>query len=215
MIYTLSTRRAGLSGMVSDMFACPIFPRGKVTAEYWQVSHIATGTFYNNTHGEDIEGPKANDKCSIHYWNEHGMAGRGILLDYLSYAQKNGVKYDSFEAHRIPLNELEKCGKDQGIDIRPESQGGDIKVGDLLFIRSGFTQAYYSSTPEERKKAAIRPHHLGPDDGQRWAGVEQSEEMLDWLHDCYFAAVAGDTPSFEAWPSDKGGRYSRSELENY
>ena len=33
--------------------------------------------------------------------------------------------------------------------------------------------------------------------------MEQSEEVLDWLHDCYFAAVAGDAPSFEAWPSDR------------
>lgn len=30
--------------------------------------------------------------------------------------------------------------------------------------------------------------------------------MVGWvrLHDCYFAAVAGDAPAFEAWPS-KGG----------
>lgn len=29
----------------------------------------------------------------------------------------------------------------------------------------------------------------------------QEEKMLDWLHDSYFAAVSGDMPSFEAWPS--------------
>lgn len=34
--------------------------------------------------------------------------------------------------------------------------------------------------------------------------MEQSEEMLDWLHDCWFAAVAGDAPTFEAWPSEAG-----------
>ena len=28
--------------------------------------------------------------------------------------------------------------------------------------------------------------------------------MLDWLHDSYFAAVAGDGVTFEAWPSDQG-----------
>jgi len=27
--------------------------------------------------------------------------------------------------------------------------------------------------------------------------------MIDWLHDCYFSAVAGDAPSFEAWPTDQ------------
>jgi hypothetical protein len=32
--------------------------------------------------------------------------------------------------------------------------------------------------------------------------------VLDWLHDCYFAAVAGDSPTFECWPvtATEGGR---------
>lgn len=28
-------------------------------------------------------------------------------------------------------------------------------------------------------------------------------KFIDWLHDCYFAAVASDSPTFEAWPSKK------------
>ena len=165
---------------------------------------MGSQTFYNNTRGEDITGPKANDKCSIHHWSEHGFAGRGVLLDYRSYAHKKGIQYDSYEAHPIPYEELYQCGKDQGIDIRPEAQGGDIKIGDILFVRSGFIESYYSKTPEQRTKLAIREHHFGPDDGQRYAGVAQEEETLDWLHDCYFAAVGGDAPAFEAWPSNKG-----------
>lgn len=27
--------------------------------------------------------------------------------------------------------------------------------------------------------------------------------MIDWLHDCYFATVAGDSPTFEAWPTNQ------------
>ena len=56
-------------------------------------------------------------------------------------------------------------------------------------------------SPEERKSLALRPHAIGKDDGQRYAGVSQEERIKDWLHDCYFAAVAGDAPAFEAWPS--------------
>jgi hypothetical protein len=70
-----------------------------------------------------------------------------------------------------------------------------------LFIRSGFISTYYTKTPDQRAAAALRPHALGIADGQRWAGIKQEEAMIDWLHDCYFAAVAGDAPSFEAWPS--------------
>jgi hypothetical protein len=35
------------------------------------------------------------------------------------------------------------------------------------------------------------------------AGVSQEEKMIDWLHDSWFSAVAGDAPSFEAWPSQE------------
>ena len=110
---------------------------------------------------------------------------------------------DPYEYHTISLAELRACGKAQGIDIRPASQGGDIQIGDMLFIRSGFISTYYTKSPDARAAAALRPHTGGKDDGQRWAGIKQEDAMIDWLHDCYFAAVAGDAPSFEAWPSQQ------------
>ncbi|KAG6988539.1 hypothetical protein G7Y79_00071g097100 [Physcia stellaris] len=167
-------------------------------------SQFSTGTFYNNVHGPDIIGPNSNLRNSIHHWSTHGgISGRGILLDYHTYATQHSIPHNPYEADRIPFSSLTACGKAQGLDIRPHSQGGDILPGDILFIRSGFTAAYNAKSREERNAAALRPHALGPDDGQRWGGVEQSEEMLDWLHDCYFAAVAGDAPAFEVWPSNR------------
>lgn len=71
-------------------------------------------------------------------------------------------------------------------------------------IRSGFVDSYYNEhTPEERSALALRPHTVGPEDQQQWAGVAQEEEMLDWLHDSYFAALVGDAPAFERWPTPK------------
>lgn len=55
-------------------------------------AHFPSQTFYNNTKGEDVTGPQANEKCSIHHWAEHGIAGRGVLLDYRGYAHKKGIK---------------------------------------------------------------------------------------------------------------------------
>ncbi len=110
---------------------------------------------------------------------------------------------DPYEYYTISFAELQACGKAQGIDIRPAAQGGDIQIGDILFIRSGFVSTYHSSSPDVRAAAALRPHTIGKDDGQRWAGIKQEEAMIDWLHDCYFAAVAGDAPSFEAWPTQE------------
>ncbi len=55
-----------------------------------------------------------------------------------------------------------------------------------------------ASDPEESKVAALRDFNPGPHDGQRWAGISQEEKNVDWVHDCYFAAVGGDSVTFEA-----------------
>lgn len=135
--------------------------------------------------GSDIVGPTANQKCSIHHWAERGIAGRGILLDYRSYAHIKGINYDPYDYYPISYEDLRQCGIYQGIDIRPAAQGGDIKIGDILFIRSGWKEAYDKASPGQRTKAGSR-HGM---DGDRFAGVSQEENILDWLHDCYFAAV--------------------------
>lgn len=58
------------------------------------IAHMPTGEFYNKTTGKDITGPEKDDhKCGIHHWAEHGIAGRGILIDYWTYANENGIVY--------------------------------------------------------------------------------------------------------------------------
>lgn len=169
-----------------------------------QIAHVGTQTFYNNVHGSDIVGPSANLKDSIHHWAQHGFTGRAVLLDYYSYAQSQNIKYSCYTSHSIPYSELAACGKAQGIDIRPAAQGGDIRIGDILLIRSGWVAQYHSLPAEERNEWALRPHASSAGaDGQRYAGVKQEEAILDWLHDCYFAAVGGDAPAFESWPSSE------------
>lgn len=131
-------------------------------------AHFASGKFYNGVTGEDIVGPRANLKDGMHYWAEKGLVGRGVLLDYFEYAKEQGKAYDAFETHAISWEDLRMCGESQGLDIRPKSQGGDIEIGDMLLIRSGWCECYEGKTPEERKEAALRPHNLGPGDEQRW-----------------------------------------------
>ncbi|KAF9883327.1 hypothetical protein FE257_003745 [Aspergillus nanangensis] len=160
-------------------------------------AHLASKTFYNGATSADILA-SSSSKCSIHHWATHGIAGRGILLDYHRYASQTNRTYDPFRHLAITLSDLAACGRAQGIDIRPGSAGGDIKIGDILFVRSGFVERYYASSPAEREQDAARPSHESA-----WAGVAQEEDMLNWLHDAYFAAVVGDAPTFEAWPSCK------------
>jgi hypothetical protein len=94
--------------------------------------------------------------------------------------------------------------KAQGIDLRPEREGGDINVGGILIIRTGFLKHSRGLSKAEKEAVHLRP--LQAEDGniQRYIGLEQSEEICDFLHDSYFSAVAGDQPAFEAWPTTQG-----------
>lgn len=56
-------------------------------------AQVPSLTFYNGVRGADIVGPDANMKDSIHHWAEHGIAGRGVLLDYAGYASEHGIRY--------------------------------------------------------------------------------------------------------------------------
>lgn len=158
------------------------------------VSYGDTGLFYNGTTADDIQ--KSASPGGIHHWSTRALAGRGILLDYRAYADSQGIEYDSASSHPISYDDLVACGKHQDIDIRPAHEGGDIRPGDFLFIRSGFVQDYDKRKDDENEA-------IGSRSAPQWAGVSQEPAMIDWLHDCYFAAVAGDAPAFEVWPTPK------------
>lgn len=116
----------------------------------------------------------------MHAWAQHGIVGRGVLLDFATYAEANGINFDPYDNDKITHAMLVAVGKSQGIDIRPENQGGDIKIGDILLIRSGFLKRYRSIDTQERVQKHLRTNTFGPDTEQRYGGVEQSEEILDW-----------------------------------
>lgn len=109
-----------------------------------------------------------------------------------------------YDNHKISFDILVEVAKLQGLDLRRKIAGGDIEVGDILLVRTGFMKHARSVSAEERAKYHLRKTLFGPEDGQRYIGLEQSDEMLDFLHDSYFSAVAADNPAFEAWPSHEG-----------
>ncbi|KAI0197268.1 hypothetical protein EV127DRAFT_329778 [Xylaria flabelliformis] len=158
---------------------------------YQDAQLFYNGVSMSDIHHVDEETGKRSTVLGIHAWAEQGIVGRGVLIDYHAWraspegqAQSKVKDYNSFESVSIPLEDLQACLK---------SQGTELKFGDILFIRSGFMASLATKTQDELSAyRAVVPHHFG--------GVEQSEDMLRWIWD-NFAAVAGDQPSFERWPT--------------
>ena len=76
-----------------------------------------------------------------------------------------------------------------------QSQGVKFQYGDILIVRSGWSEAYKKLNDAARQEMGTRSFH-----DLAFAGVERSPEVVEFLHDNYFSAVAGDTPAFESWP---------------
>jgi len=129
-------------------------------------------------------------KLGIHNWSNHGICGRGVLLDLVHYytADGNTLPYDPWTTHPISVAELEACAKKQGVTFRQ---------ADILLIRVGFIQKYYAVHNDA--KAALRES-----EAERFAGIEQSEDMKRFLWNNHFAAIASDQPALERWPTPQG-----------
>jgi Putative cyclase len=103
-------------------------------------------------------------------------------VDYYSWAQIH-APYDPLTDYPIPFSNLKKCIAEQNLQML---------AGDILFVRSGFVNTYSKlDIPARESIASVDPPHF--------AGVEQSEAILEWIWNQQFAAVAGDAPSFEVW----------------
>ena len=121
------------------------------------------------------------------------IAGRAVFIDYWRYKEKG---YNPNTTHRITVDEIKDCAIKHGIRFQ---------YGDILVFRSGFIDTYNNlSTSERERLASLKSKEC------TFVGLEQSEEMLDFLHDSYFSAVVSDTPAFEAWPPQGRGLHTHA-----
>ena len=120
---------------------------------------------------------------TLNHWHDRGeIVGRGVLIDYRAWAQANGIQYDPHDAHTITIKDLEAIA---------ECQGTIFKQGDILLVRSGYTEDLTGRTTEEQNKK------LGT---TRSVGVEGTIEAAEWFWNRHFSAVAGDAVGFESMP---------------
>ncbi|KAF5646991.1 cyclase [Fusarium tjaetaba] len=102
--------------------------------------------------GQDDE---VSTRCGMQAWSDHGVVGRGVLLDYYRWkAEVKNEPYDAFTSHAIHLDELKAVAAYQNVEFQ---------VGDILLVRSGYTATYYKyekSAPERLVEAGTHKPNL-------------------------------------------------------
>jgi len=145
------------------------------------------GRFYNGVTQDEVRNG-SSARNGIHEWAKKGIVGRGVLIDFYSYALQENIAYDPWSFYQIPVSTVLKIAEKNHIDFRP---------GDILFLRTGFVKRYSSMTPTDLTTVMSKPEYQYP-------GLEGSMTSLKWLWESRFAAVAGDNPGFEAWSAGLG-----------
>ncbi|KAJ9625964.1 hypothetical protein H2204_010263 [Knufia peltigerae] len=139
--------------------------------------------YYNGLKHEDII-KRRDGRNGIHKWVEAGgIVGRGVLIDYVRWREETGQPpVSAASPHSVTVAELKAVAKHQNLELRP---------GDILLLRGGWTRWYYDASPEERREKL---------DKTAFIGVERSMEMVRFLWNQHISAVATDSIGFEQCP---------------
>jgi kynurenine formamidase len=125
-----------------------------------------------------------SDEHGVHYWARRGIVGRGVLVDVGRWREAQGR----------PL----RCGEPDAIEPEEivatlDAQHTVVATGDLLLIRTGWTNWYRRLDQETRNELGMA--RLAPS-----CGLRPGESTAALLWDLHVAAVASDSPAFEILP---------------
>lgn len=133
-----------------------------------------------------VQSTAENPLPTIDHWHSRGaVAGRGVLIDWKRYHEETtGTPFHPLDGYRITTEDLEKAAEFQGVEFKP---------GDILLVRTGYTEILEAPTPGDMAKFQTAT----------LAGVHGTVDTARWFWNHRFAAVAGDAHAFEAMPALK------------
>lgn len=149
--------------------------------------------FYNGHTEQSILTPGSTVLGTHHWHSRGGLAGRGILIDYWSYAQHHQDKiYDpcGIPSHAVSFDDIMHCLREQQ---QLSTTDLVVREGDMILFRMGYTKQYHQLTPEAER-------HFGTRAMPETCGIAQDERMLRFLWDHRVSLVGADTPAMEKLP---------------
>jgi kynurenine formamidase len=123
----------------------------------------------------------------IDKWAARGIIGRGVLLDIAGYLDSHGAMLSPTERFLIDCELMEAVASVQGVEFR---------AGDILLIHTGWLAWYKSLDEAERLRQAAE--FKADRRSLRLPGVDPRVPTVAWVWNNRVAAMATDTPTFDA-----------------
>ena len=163
------------------------YPQGSSQWDsFAHIRHLLHGSY--NGFGADDRPGDVDPRLGIAHWAERGIVGRGVLLDVQRFLLSQGRPLDARSNDVIDVATLRATA---------EAQRVELKTGDVLLFRTGWTERYLAE-PRAVREEMIDPF-VAP-------GLEPSEAMVEYLWDWHIAAVASDNLGVECFPAPEPSR---------
>ncbi|MCU1376670.1 MAG: hypothetical protein JWO68_3956 [Actinomycetia bacterium] len=151
--------------------------------------------YYNRADPAAIK--EGSPTIGINRWSEHGIVGRGVLLDVERHLAATGDPIDQRTRRAFSADVL---------DATAEAQGVEVRTGDIVLIRTGWLRhVLQEMTLDERTE------FRESSDAKVCPGIEQDEATLRWLWDHQVPVLAADNLGVEALPTSRQSPYLTSE----
>lgn len=134
--------------------------------------------FYNGAAAERLWA--GDSLLGIDKLADHGIVGRGVLVDVHRYLESIGDPIDCWQARGIPVDVVEAAAEDQGVVFEP---------GDILILRFGWAHEFLTTSDPRTDGAPVVS-----------VGLAQDVRTIAWLWDHRFSMIAADNIAVEAWP---------------
>lgn len=139
----------------------------------------STRGFFGGLSADDVRG----SRVGMLAWTEHGIVGRGVLLDVARHVEIPGD-----EPFVVTVDVLEETASAQGVDV---------SAGDVLCVRVGWLGWYRNQDATGREAVAVTSRNFAD---LKTPGVGPGPEIAEWLWDHGVAAIAVDNPGVEPFP---------------
>ena len=131
----------------------------------------------------------ADEDHGIDHWARRGIVGRAVLCDV--------GRWRAAQGRPIRCDEPDVIEPDDVLATL-DAQGSPLEDGDILLMRTGWTEWYERETgPDVRARYHDRAGLTAP-------GLPSGERTAEFLWDLHIAAIGADNPSVEVWPQGTG-----------
>ena len=150
-------------GSADDVVHMPLQGTTHVDAlgHIWYDNEIYNGYDADSTMG-------GLEYCSVAPLANHGVLGRGVLLDIARYKRVDHLD----RGERITLEDLKECADEQGISMEKR---------DYVLIRTGWLEWFYENQEEFSSGKYVEP------------GLTYSEQLVEWFNDMEIPGYGTDT----------------------